>query len=172
MITTPSHQSPPRSSKGSVSSMSPPPPLQSSLLRDHAGFAETNCTGLFLTCMVGSSGSVWPLRAPRRCLWSACCLVSAPPPGEKTHAALHHFRYLIQQCVFCRHHTCSLVQETSMWTEQGITRCGEMMVCVCVSVCVVFCNPNEWERRTCELVKVLNILGFLGCFFFFATSSD
>lgn len=104
------------------------------------GGVETNRACICLTCMMGSSGSVGACgyKAWRRCLWSVCCLVAAPP-WEQTHAVLHHFCYLIQQRVFCCHHTCSLVQETSIWTEQGIPQCPQMCWCVCFPVWCVKC---------------------------------
>lgn len=66
------------------------------------------------------------------------------PPGENTCCA-SSLCYLIQQRVFCRRHTCSLVQETSMWTEQGITQCRDMMVCAFPCVCRVL-NMFVWSQ--------------------------
>lgn len=96
------------------------------------GGVETNHTCVCLTCMTGQLRLCGGLRvygmAP---LPVVSVLPGCSSPWEQTHAVLHHFRYLIQQHVFCCRHTCSLVQETSIWIPQ----CPQMCWCVCFPVC-------------------------------------
>lgn len=133
------------------------------------GATETNRTCLSVACMTGSSGSAGAsgCTAWRRCLWSVCCLVAAPPGSKHMLGFITFAIWYSSVCaaaVICAHSG----KRQACGLGRG-SHCAPKCNAVCVSVCVCWMrlyDCNKCGCRTCELVKVLGILVFFFLFFF------
>lgn len=79
-------------------------------------------------------GGLW---AQRRCLWSVCCLVSAPP-WEKTRCASSLLLFDTAVCVLPPSHALTRARDKYVnWAGDRTVQRNDG-VCVCFRVCVVF----------------------------------
>lgn len=107
----------------------------------HFRGVETNRTCVCLTCMTGSSGSVGACgyTAWRRCLWSVCCLVAAPPGSKHMLCFITFAIWYNSMCsaAVTRAHSC----RRQVYGSHSAHKC----VGVCVSLCVVI-NVFAWSQ--------------------------